>query len=112
MKKRAILIIASLFFAVILLPVTTSAEGDSPAELREMYREMIDDVIMHCDAKKVFHETGSENVRKAVALSVMKGAFLQTYREALVEEMLDKSVRPTPVTVQFFLNNRFHSLMN
>ena len=115
MKKKAMktmLFIASLFFVVILLPGTTSAQEATPDELRLKYGQMVDDVIVHCDAKRVFHDTRSENIRKAVALAVMKGAFLETYREALVQEMLDKGVRPTPVTVQFFLNNRFHSLVH
>jgi hypothetical protein len=112
MNLKTNLTIASLLMTLLILPVAGTSQERQPEDLKILYGRLIDDVITRCNSKQLFKDTRSENVRKAVALSVMKGAFLQTYREALVQELFEGQVRPTPVTVQFFLNNRFHALMN
>lgn len=112
MENKVRFAIVSMFVVIFMTPIVALSQDAQPDDLRILYGKFIDDVIVHCDAKQIFKDTRSENVRKAVALSVMKGAFLQTYREALVQEMLDEGVRPSAVTVQFFLNDRFHGLMN
>ena len=112
MSKRAGILIVSFLMVVCMLPIPASSQATESEDLRIVYGRLIDDVITHCDAKKVFSDSRSENIRKAIALSVMKGAFLETYREALVEDMLDDGVRPSAVTVQYYLNNRFYALID
>ena len=102
-----------IFIAIVaLMPQWAfSQEAQPNSELRLTYVQLLEDVISRCDAKHVFLDTRSANIRKAVALSVMKAAFIETYKEALVQEMLDTQVRPSPVTVQYFVNNRFYRLI-
>ena len=102
----------TLLISVFVLPGAALPQNLEPEALRTLYQELIDDVITHCDSKEIFRDTQSENIRRAVALSVMKGAFLKTYREALVQEMLADGVRPHAATVQFYLNNWFYSILN
>jgi len=112
MKIKAQILILGIIMAVCMVPIAASSQTTDSGDLRILYGRLIDEVITHCDAKKVFSDSRSENIRKAIALSVMKGAFLKTYRDALVEDMLDDSVRPSPATVQHYLNNRFYALID
>ena len=77
----------------------------------DLYEQLLDQYIEKCDAKLEMRASNLENVRRAAAVAMLKGAFVKTYRKELIGGMIEDRVEPKSYKVQLYLNDRFYSLV-
>jgi hypothetical protein len=88
--------------------------GQSPesANLTAVYSDAIDDAIAHCKSKTALRNSRSEKLQRAAALSCMKEAFFKDYKNELIEDMLKADIGTKPYKIQYYLNQKFFSIIH
>ena len=105
------------FFSVVLVTLTLifgfSAFCDEvyPSRTASAYEGMLDNYIARCDAKIEMIDSGLENIRRAAAIAMLKGTFAKTYRQELINGMVQDEVDPQSYKIDVYLNGQFYSLV-
>ena len=111
MKTKAMVI--SVLMVTISLCFGFNAIGGeiSDDERTQVYALLLDRHIARCDAKMGMRTSGLENIRRAAAIATLKGTFARSYRQELIDSMVEEGVEPKDYKVRFYLNERFYTLV-
>ena len=111
MKTKAAIL--TVLMVTLALFHAFSAVGEEARAEEEMIvlESLLDQYIAKCDAKQEMKASNLENVRRAAAVAMLKGAFVKTYRQELINGMIEDGVEPKVHKVQLYLNDRFYRLV-
>ena len=111
MKTKAAKFTALMVVLTLIFGFNAVCEETTAASAVGVYEQLLDQYIAKCDAKLEMKSSSLENVRRAAAVAMLKGAFVKTYREELIDNMIEDEVEPKSYKVQLYLNERFYSLV-
>jgi hypothetical protein len=97
---------------VMMLWVGPVAGGEMNAdEQRAVYAKLIDLSTARCDAKSALRNSRSKNLRQKAEISCLKAAYLNTYKEMIIQELIANDVKPELYKVQYIVNSMFYDLL-
>ena len=101
--KTLVPIIALSVMVLMVIPVM----GGEKAAMKAFYKSAIDQEIRLCKEQTVLLSSRSPNLRLKGHREASKAIFLETHRDALVEDMVRLDLEPKDYMVDRFLNGRF-----
>ena len=111
MKTNTRIFTALMVTMALVFAFNAVAEETSTNQTTDVYGQLLDQYIARCDAKLEMKDSSLNNIRKAAATAMLKGAFVKTYRAELISGMIEDGVEPKAYKVKVYLNDRFYSLV-
>lgn len=111
MKTNTTIFTALMVTLALMFALNAVAEETSTSQPADIYGQLLDHYIAKCDAKLEMKDSGLNNIRRAAATAMLKGAFAKAYRTELISSMIEDGVEPKAYKVQVYLNDRFYSLV-
>jgi hypothetical protein len=111
MKTNTTIFTAIMVTLGLMVSFNAGAEESITIDPAATYGQLLDQYIAKCDAKLEMKDSGLNNIRRAAATAMLKGAFAKTYRTELIDGMIQEGVEPKAYKVQLFLNDRFYRLV-
>ena len=91
----------------VLWAVPVMSQQSSYDKLKAFYEASIDKRISKCESKTALLNSKFGNVRSAAETALLKVAFLNNYREILVQDMLSSNIGIKSYKIDYYLNQRF-----
>jgi hypothetical protein len=111
MNAKTFFILAIVSLAMIL-SVSPVAGGEMNVDdQRAVYAKLIDRCTAHCDAKSALRNSRSKNLRQKAKISCLKAAYLNTYKEMIIQELIANDIKPELYKVQYIVNSMFYDLL-
>jgi len=111
MSGKTFFILAIVSLAMILW-VGPVAGGEMNAdEQRAVYTKLIDRFTACCDAKSALRNSRSKNLRQKAEISCLKAAYLNNYKEMIIQKLIANDVKPELYKVQYIVNSMFYDLL-
>lgn len=111
MKTKATQLTVLMVTLMLIFGFSAVCEETNAGQVVNVYEQLLDQYVANCDAKLEMKASNLENVRRAAAVAMLKGAFVKTYRNELISSMIEDEVEPKSYKVQLYLNDRFYSLV-
>jgi len=111
MKTMTAIFSACLVTLTLTFGLSAIGEESHIGQTAEAYELLLDQYTARCDAKRKMKDSRLDNIRRAAAIAALKGAFAKSYRKELVNDMIRDEISPKPHTVDYFLNEKFYSLV-
>jgi len=97
--------------SMIVWVATSYGEEINGADKKAAYAELIDRYAAGCESQSMFRDSRSEKLRQKAALSCLKAAFLRSYKNHIIQALMDRNVTPKPYKIHYFVNNLFYDLI-
>jgi hypothetical protein len=107
MKSKLFIVIAGTLLVVVGWTLTGLCGETATTDPTQAYGAFIDDFIAKCAAKGGLLDSGSVNIRKIALRATVKGGFVQSNRDQVIEYLAAKKVPLNAHRVQFHLNQLF-----
>jgi hypothetical protein len=75
------------------------------------YSALVEQYLENNEAKGAMLDSQSENLRNEAARSLMKTAFVVSFRQQLIREMAANDVTPKAYAVNHYINGRFYEIV-
>jgi hypothetical protein len=112
MKKYYAAVWMIVVALALVTPLAAAAEEKELTAMEKYYGSLVDEAIIHCEAKNKMRASWSGSVRRTAAVAYLKGAYLKEYKNDLVHDMIEEEVGEKPFKVNYYLNKRFYRLFN
>ena len=107
MKSKLFIAIAGTLFLLFGWTLTGLCGEAATTDSAQAYGTFVDDYIDKCEAKADLLDSSSVNIRKIAIRAIVKGGFVQSNRDQVIEYLTAKKVPLNAHRVQFHLNQLF-----
>ena len=107
MKGKAMIVFVGTLFLVCGGALTGLCGEMETANPSTIYGVFVDNYIQKCEAKADMLESGSLNIRKSAMQATIKGAFLESNRNAMVDYLMENNVPLNAHRIEYHLNMKY-----
>lgn len=107
MKRNLIIAIIGTMFLVFGGALTGLCGEIEDARSSLIYGAFVDNYVQKCEAKAEMLDSGSSNIRRNAMQATVKGAFIQSNRDAMIQYLKENNVPLNVDRIQYHLNQKF-----
>ena len=111
MKGRVLFIAILVMALALMVALPNTGQAGENEQLKKYYKDYISKCILKNQSKAGLKNSKSANLRSCGALSKQKVVFLTNNQNMLVNEMIKNKVGTKPYKVEYYLNKRFHEMI-
>ena len=112
MKRKLFIVIAGTLLVVVGWTLTGLCGETATTDPAQAYGVFIDDFIAKCEAKGGLLDSGSVNIRKIAMRATVKGGFVKSNRDQMIEYLATNKVPLNIHRIEFHLNQMFARAVN
>jgi hypothetical protein len=112
MKNKLFITIAGTLFLVFGWTLTGLCGEAATTDSAEAYGTFVDDYIDKCEAKADLLDSSSINIRKIAMRATVKGGFVKSNRDQMIEYLATNKVPLNIHRIEFHLNQMFARSVN
>lgn len=107
MKSKVIIVIVGTM--VLVCGLALSGLCGEAENVREayIYGAFVDNYIQKCEAKAALLNSGSPDIRESAIRATVKGAFMQTNRSTMIEQLMAENAPLNADRVAYHLNRKY-----